>query len=336
MTNALIASLLMLGIACAEEAMPLALVQTIPLPGVEGRIDHFALDARDQRLYLAALGNDTVEVIDLAAGTVIHQIAGQKEPQGLAVIPEAHEVVVANGDDGSVRFYDAVTWTLTASVDLKGDADNVRYDQAGQVVYVGFGDGGIAAIDARTHRVTARIPLPAHPESFALEAGGSRIFVNVPSAHRIAILDRATATPLAAWDLSTGFPEFFTTTRPSANFPMALDEADHRLFIGCRKPACLVVFDTLAGKPVARLDLSGDTDDIFHDATARRLYVSCGDGCIDVIAQTDADHYQRTARIATANGARTAFWAADRRRLYVAVPHRGSQPAAVMVFQAAP
>jgi DNA-binding beta-propeller fold protein YncE len=336
MKNVLIASMLMIGIASAEEAMPLALVQSIPLPGVEGRIDHFASDAKDQRLYLAALGNDTVEVIDLAAGKVIHRIAGQKEPQGLAIVPESHEVVVANGDDGSVRFYDASTWTLKASVDLKGDADNVRYDQARQTVYVGFGDGGIAVIDAKTHAVTARIPLPAHPESFALETGGSRIFVNVPNAHQIAILDRATASPLAAWDLSAGFPEVFASAHPSANFPMALDEANHRLFIGCRKPACLVVFDTAASKPVARLDLSGDTDDIFYDAKAGRLYVSCGEGFIDVIAQTDADHYQRTAKIATAGAARTAYWITDQRRLYLAVPHRGGQQAAVMIFQAVP
>jgi YVTN family beta-propeller protein len=145
MKTLLIACGLMVGIASAEEAMPLTLVQTIPMPGVEGRIDHFALDAKDQRLYLAALGKNTVEVIDLTAGKVIHHITGLKEPQGVAFITETREVVVANGDDGSVRFFDATTLALVKSVDLKGDADNVRYDIAKRVIYVGYGDGGIAA-----------------------------------------------------------------------------------------------------------------------------------------------------------------------------------------------
>jgi YVTN family beta-propeller protein len=324
--------------ASAQDVLPLTLVQSIPLPVVEGRIDHFALDTKDQRLYVAALGNNTVEVIDLAAGKVIHQITGLKEPQGVVVIPEPHEVVVANGDDGSVRFYDANTWVLVKTVDLKDDADNVRYDHAQHRVYVGFGDGGIAAIDVTTHAVVATIPLTGHPEAFALETVGSRIFVNVPNAHLVAVLDRKTAAVTATWDLGNGFSGFFTggVHRPSSNFPMALDEPNHRLFIGCRKPSCVVVFDLVANKPIAQIEVSGGTDDLFYDQTTKQLYVSCGDGAIDVISQSDVEHYQRTARIATASGARTAFWSSEQRRLYLAVPHRRTQPAAVMVFQAVP
>ena len=320
--------------ASAEELMPLTLVKTIPMPGVEGRIDHFALDAKDQRLYVAALGNNTVEVIDLAAGKVIHQITGLKEPQGVVVIPEPHEVVVANGDDGSVRFFDATTWALVKSVDLKGDADNVRYDSARRLVYVGYGDGGIAAIDPTTHTVVATMPLSGHPEAFVLEPTGSRIFVNVPNSHHVAVLDRATTTAVGIWDLAKGYPEYFTASvgRASANFPMAVDEENHRLFIGCRKPACMLVFDTMSNKPVARVDVSGDTDDIFYDAVTKQLYLSCGEGFIDVVAQTDADHYRRTAQIPSASGARTSFWVPENHLLYLAVPHRGSQASAIRCY----
>ena len=327
----------LIGLAAAEDA-PLTLVQTIPLPGIEGRIDHFALDARDQRLYVAALGNNTVEVIDLAAGKVIHQITGLKEPQGVAIIPDPHEIAVANGEDGSVRFYDATTWALVRNVGLKGDADNVRYDGARHLLYVGFGDGGIAAIDPATHAVVATMPLPGHPEAFTLEAGGPRIFVNVPDSRQVVVLDRATASVAGTWDLRTGFADFFTAAvrRPAANFPLAIDDAQHRLFVGCRKPASLLVFDTIAQAPVATIEVSGDADDVFYDAVTRRLYVSCGEGLIDVLAQTDADHYRRVAQVATASGARTSLWNPDARRLYLAVPHRRSQAAAVLIYQPVP
>ena len=334
----LVACGLLMGIAFAEEAMPLTLVQTIPMPGVEGRLDHFALDAKEQRLFLAALGNNTVEVIDLAAGKVIHQITGLKEPQGVAFIPETYEVVVANGDDGSVRFFDTATWALVKSIDLKGDADNVRYDSARHMVYVGYGDGGIAAIHPTTHAVVTTIPLSGHPEAFALETTGSRIFVNEPNSHHVAVLDRSTTAAIGTWELAKGFPDFFTASvdRASANFPMAVDETNHRLFIGCRKPSCMLVFDTVNNKPVARIDVSGDTDDIFYDATTKRLYISCGEGYIDVVEQADVDHYRRTVKIPSASGARTSFWIPEQRRLYLAVPHRGSQPCSVLVYQALP
>lgn len=326
------------GALIAADVPSLTLVQAIPMPGVEGRIDHFDLDAATQRLYLAALGNDTVEVIDLARGAVVHQITGLKEPQGLVIIPDPHVLVVANGDNGSVRVFDATTYQPLRTIALSGDADNVRYDPAGKVVYVGFGSGGIAAVDPAAGTVAATIPLPGHPESFALEANGPRIYVNVPGATQVAVLDRATKATVATWDLGKGYSGFFTSmlSRVRANFPMALDEAQHRLFIGCRSPARLLVFDTAAGAPVSQVDIAGDVDDLFYDQATHRILATCGDGRIDVVKQSDPDHYARTESIPTAPGARTGWWVASTMRLYVAVPHRGSQAAAVQVYQARP
>jgi hypothetical protein len=228
---------------------------------------------------------------------------------------------------------------MLRTVSLAGDADNVRYDRIRRRVYVGFGSGGLAGIDPATGTVTERMPLPSHPEAFTLESGGSRIFVNVPGSSLIAVLDRdAASAPAANWDLGKGYSGFFASllSRAHANFPMALDEANHRLFIGCRSPARMLVFDTLARVPVTQVDISGDIDDLFYDQTTHRIVASCGDGWIDLIDQTDADHYRRTAVVPTASGARTSWWVPKTRRLYLAVPHRGSQAAEVQVFQMHP
>ena len=115
---------------------------------------------------------------------------------------------------------------------------------------------------------------------------------------------------------------------------MALDEANHRLFVGCRRPAKVLVYDTASGKEVMSFDIVGDTDDLFYDAARKRLYVSGGEGYVDVFQNQDANRFARIARVATAAGARTSLFVADQNRLYLAVPHRGSQKAEIRVYEA--
>jgi DNA-binding beta-propeller fold protein YncE len=301
-------------------------VQTIPLDGVEGRIDHFGLDAKGKRLFVSALGNDTVEVVDLAAGKVTQHIRNLRAPQGIGFAPESNRLAVANDQDGSCRLYDGTSLQHTATIDLKDDADNVRYDDASRQFWVGYGEGGLAEIDPESGKQIMNVKLGAHPESFQLETKGKRIFVNVPNAGYIAVVDRESGTVIGK----------FTPTEAGANFPMALDEADHRLFVGCRRPAKLLVLDTETGKTVASLDIVGDTDDLFYDAANKRLYVSGGEGRVTVISQTSADIYDVAGQVATAPGARTSFFVRETGRLYVAVPHRGAQKAELRVFTVAP
>jgi DNA-binding beta-propeller fold protein YncE len=265
-------------------------VQTIPLDGVEGRIDHFGLDAKGQRLFVSALGNDTVEVVDLAAGTITQHIRNLRAPQGVGFAPELNRLAVANDEDGSCRLYDGTSLQQTATIELKDDADNVRYDAILRRFWVGYGDGGLAAIDPESGKQIADVKLDAHPESFQLEKKGKRIFVNVPNAGHVAIVDRETGTVI----------EKIPLKEAHANFPMALDEADHRLFIGCRNPAKLLVLDTETGKTVAALDIVGDTDDLFFDAAYNRIYVSGGEGRVTVISETNADTYNVVGQVATA------------------------------------
>ncbi len=298
---------------------PLELATTLPLGNVEGRIDHLAWDAKNGRLWIAALENNSVEVLDPASGKAVHRIRSLREPQGVAIAGTL--VVVASGGDGSCRFYDAETFEPGASVDCRSDADNVRYDPEKKLLYVGFGSGGLAVVDAGKQGKVADIPLDAHPESFQLERKGKRIFVNVPEAGHIAVVDREKRAVTATWKLSAG-----------SNFPMALDEEGHRLYVGCRQPAKLLVFDTETGKELAAVECSGDADDVFFDAARKRVYVACGAGFLDVFDAKPA----RIAKVPTAAGARTCLYVPDAGRLYLAVPHRGSQPAEIRVFKANP
>jgi DNA-binding beta-propeller fold protein YncE len=301
-------------------------VETIPLDGVKGRIDHFGLDAKGKRLFVAALGNDTVEVVDLAAGKLTKHIRNLSTPQGIGFAPEFNRLAVANDQDGSCRLYDGTSLQQTATIELKDDADNVRYDAISGRFWVGYGDGGLAAIDLQSGKQVADVKLDAHPESFQLETKGKRIFVNVPNAGYVAVVDRETGTVI----------EKFPLKKAAANFPMALDEANHRLFIGCRNPAKLLVLDMEMGKTVATVDIVGDTDDLFYDAANKRIYVSGGEGRVTVISQTNADMYNVVGQVTTAPGARTSFFVPETRTLYVAVPHRGQQKAELRAFTIAP
>lgn len=300
----------------------MTLWRTIPLPEVQGRIDHFALDAGGERLFMAALGNHTVEVIDLRAGKVMRSLTGFREPQGVVYVPEFNRLYVADGGDGAVHVRAGGSLEEMAAIPFGDDADNLRYDPAAKRLYVGYGSGGIGVMDPATNRKIGSIALEAHPESFQIETGGSRLFVNVPGSHAVAVVDRTRAAVTAQWKL--GFA--------AANFPMALDEARHRLFIGCRLPARLLVYDTESGRQIARMDLHGDCDDLFWDAARGRLYASCGEGFIDVFGSTDADHYTPDEGIKTAVKARTCWF--DGERLFVAVPRDGRRPAELREYRA--
>jgi YVTN family beta-propeller protein len=301
-------------------------VQAIALPNVSGRIDHMALDPEGSRLFVAALGNNTLEVIDLNAGTVTDKIKGLKEPQGVAYVPDANKLLVTNGDGDALDIYDAQTLTLLNQVVLGDDPDNVRYDATTGYAYVGYGTGNgsaLGVVDVSTGTKVSDITLSGHPESFQLEDSGQRIFVNVPTAGHIAVADRDNGSVVETWPLSNA----------AENFPMALDEANHRLFVGTRSPAKLLVFDTETGTLTTSLDSSGDADDIFYDTQNKRIYVSGGEGAISVFEQTDPDSYSLLDKVDTAEGARTSLFVPDSGTLYVAVPHRGSQQAEVRAFQ---
>jgi DNA-binding beta-propeller fold protein YncE len=307
--------------AKAEDPGPLRLEKEIPLPGVEGRIDHFSADEAGQRLFVAALGNGSVEIVDLRKGERTAEIKGLEEPQGLYYDSKTSRLNVATGGDGKLRSYDGKSLTLQSTLELGEDADNVRYDQQAGDVWVGYGNG-IAIINSAGQKVGS-IPLGSHPESFQFEEKGDQVYVNVPKQLGVALVDRKKRMVLAKWGLGVSF----------ANYPMALDSANQRLFVGCRLPAQLVVLDTTSGQTVSTLPTVGDSDDVFYDATRKLVLVIGGEGAMDILRQRDPDHYERAARITTAPGARTGLFLPNSGRLYIAVPHRGSQAARVLVYE---
>jgi DNA-binding beta-propeller fold protein YncE len=307
----------------AQNAVPLKLKQTIPLPGVEGRIDHFAFDAAGERLFVCALRNNTVEVLDLRKGERVHSIAGLGAPQGIAYSPELDRIFVANDKGGTCKVYDGKSFQVVGELNFKDDADNVRYDEATKKIYVGFGSGGIAVVNAPDGKQVGSIKLSAHPEAFQLEKNGSRIFVNVPNSRHVAVIDRDKGEVIATWKTDLAF----------GNFPMALDETNHRLFVGCRLPSKLVALNTDSGDVVAKIDISGDSDDVFYDSKRHRIYAICGAGKIDIIEQTDPKTYKALTKVDTASGARTGLFVPERDTLFVAVPHRGSQQTEIRSYQ---
>ena len=320
----LIAAVAIAALQSRSAQEPLILVRSIDLPRVEGRIDHLAFDAAGQRLFVAALGNNTVEVLDLKSNSHIKSVPGFREPQGIAVLPDPKLVAVANGQGEGVQFIDAGDYHPARLVRLGEDSDNVRYDPATGRLFVGFGAGALASISPADGKVLGEAKLSGHPESFQLERSGPRVFVNVPTADQIAVVDRAVMKVIATWPV----------VGAKSNFPMALDEANHRLFVGCRRPARVLMYDATTGKESGSFEIVGDTDDLFYDAARKRLYVSGGEGYLDVFQEEGAYRFARIAHIATAAGARTSLWVPEQARLYLAVPHRGSQKAEIRIYEA--
>lgn len=315
--------LLLCGLARTEflqATEPLMLQKTISLPNVRGRIDHLAFDEAGHRLFVAALGNNTVEVVDLSTGKVARSLTGFAEPQGVLYRPETQRLYVANGADGTVRVWDTQSFVEVAKLQVGDDADNLRYDAAAKQILVGYGSGALGFIEEASAKVVSTISLHGHPESFQLEKSGRHIFVNVPGAHEVAVVDRATQKQIGAWRL--GFA--------AANYPLALDEAHQRAFVACRLPARILVFNTETGAEIAKLELHGDCDDLFYDSAQARLYATCGEGYIDIVHQDTPDRYSAQPSVKTEPKARTGLWAAG--TLYLAVPQQQGREAHLNVY----
>ncbi len=276
-------------------------------------------------MFVAAIGNDTLEVIDLNVNKRIYTIKGLDEPQGVLFIPEDNTIVVSNGGSGKCSIFDANSFKLIRSIRLGDDTDNMRYDSNARSIYVGYGDGAIGVIDDSLLKQTAGIALPGHPEAFEFEKAGKRLFVNIPPG-RIGIIDRQN------WTVE----RFIDTGNVSENFPMALDEANHRLFVGCRRPARLIVFDTQSETGTYHLDIDKDADDIFWDSSRKLIYISCGSGFIDIIQPLNATEYTLAERFPTEPGARTSLFVPEHGIIYLAVPAKWNRPAEIQVFKCRP
>jgi DNA-binding beta-propeller fold protein YncE len=296
----------------------------IPLGDVSGRIDHLSIDMKRQRLFVAELGNNSLGVVDLRAGKVLRRIAGLSEPQGVAYVPFTDTVFVANAGDGSVRVLRGDDLTPMGRIELGDDADNLRVDAARSRVLVGYGKGALAVVDPASQTKTADIRLKAHPEGFQIDQTGTQVFVNVPDARAIEVVD-----------LGAGSTRSLPTQGAGSNFPMAIDGEAHRILVGFRRPPALVALSSEDGRVVAQVETCGDADDVFVDPNRRRVYVSCGEGAIHVIEPSEPG-YRQLARVPTVSGARTSLFVPELDRLFVAARAGSNEPAAIWVFHPAP
>jgi DNA-binding beta-propeller fold protein YncE len=277
----------------SHQPPPLTLRTRIPLPDVYGRMDHYGWDSKRGILLVAALGNDTVEIVD--SWKRIRTITGLEHPQAAVYVPGLDRIVVSS-QSGKLRIYDAENYALLNTLDFgaNADADNMRYDPASKRVYVAYGRGGrgaIAIVDPASMERVREFELGSHPESFQLEKNGSRIFVNLPDQEAIGVIDQ-TIGAVTKWKI----PGHFNT------HAMALDESNHRLFTAALQPGRFVVVDSESGAIVASLPCVLGVDDLWFDATRKRIYAP-GSGAVDVFQQIDADHYAAAAHVAVATGA---------------------------------
>ena len=303
---------------------PLQLEAKIPLGDARGRIDHMAADLKRQRLFVAELGNDTVGVVDLAKRSVIQRLTGLKEPQGVGYDASTDTLFVANARDGSVQLFGGNDYKTTGRIELGSDADNVRIDTAAKRVLIGYGAGALAVVDPSARSKIGDVPLKAHPESFQIDHDTSRIFVNVPEARAVAVVDEASGKQVAVWPMDK-----------SGNFAMAVARDRGQILVAFRSPPELAAFSMTDGKRVAAVDTCGDVDDLFVDQKRNRVYVSCGAGFVDVF-ETNGATYRRITRIPTAPGARTSFFAPELDRLIVAARATSAEPATIWIFRPLP
>ena len=314
-----LAALTACGVAARPGPPALVLERTISLKDVKGRIDHLAVDLKHGRLFVAELGNGTVEAIDLRAKQSTGRINGLKEPQGLAYLPDRGELAVASGGDGTVRFYRGADLAPLGVLKVGADADNMRVDPHSGRLIVGYGDGALAIIDPAAQTVVASLPLPGHPESFRLN--GSRVFINVPDVGAIVVGDLVTSRVIATWKGAHAF-----------NFPLAFDPVSGALATVYRLPSRLAVLDAASGATRADLATCGNADDVFFDAKRQRIYVSCGSGAVDIVRTQPS--YASINRVATRSGARTALFVPELDRLFVAARAGGlGSDAAILVYR---
>jgi YVTN family beta-propeller protein len=319
---------------------PLRLVQTIPMPGVKGRLDHMDVDVKGRRLFVAGLENGSLEVVDLQTGKRTQSIPGFKKPQGILYVPELKKVFVASGDDGMLRVFRSDRLDLLDSIQLEPGPNRLAYDPHDKRIYVGYGGkdagkdyGQVGIIDASTDKRIADIKVAAHPAEIVVTESGKTLLVAIPVLSEIQVIDARKREVVATWKpkgKGVGDMALDESTK---------DESTHRLFVGTRTPL-LIVVDSASGAEIASLPTVEGMDGVYFDAAHKRVYVSGGRGfdvgSVWVYEQKDADHYQLLGKVPTRPGARTSLWSPELNRYYVAAPANDKQDAAVLVYEPQP
>ncbi len=335
MIKAFIVSILTIPVACsafAQSPAPLRFVTKIPVPGMTETWDHLTGDPAGKRLFASAQEDQTVWVFDLKNNKPIHGItAGFNRPQGLFYTP-AGDLFVSNGRDGTVKVIDGRSFQLVKNIPLTLGADLMGYDPKTKYLYVDHGGkdsnrgpGGLAIIDTVKLAQVGNIITDWRPAALALEKHGPRLFVTLPGAGEIGVINRNTQKILAKYPV--GAP-----ARPDA---IALDEVHRRIFVGTRTPNKFIVLDIDSGKTIAAMDSVGGIEGLFFDAAHQQIYISGLDGIVAVYRQVNSKHYISLGRVTVVPKAGTSHWMPSLNRYYVAAPPHDGQPGAIWVYEPA-
>lgn len=331
------ALLIVLFVACSLKAFctdsaPLKLVATYEFPGdIKGNFDHLTVDVRGHRLFATPQEHKSVEVIDLRSGKWIHSIPGIEVPHALLYRQDLDRLYVTDGKTGDLKIFSGKTYKLIKSVELLVGADNMGYDPATKYLYIVTGGkeaqmtfSTMSVVDTTSGTKINDIRIDGETvEASVIEKSSSRIYVNNRTKNRVEVIDRNTRQILAGWPMSLG----------NTAGPIALDEANHRLFVACRSGQ-IVVFDTETGKELQALPIGGRVDDLAFDAKSKRLYAACGaPGTVDVYEETDPDHYRSLGKVPTGPVGKNGWLVPELNRYFVPVPRHENKNAEVLVYQ---
>jgi DNA-binding beta-propeller fold protein YncE len=293
----------------------------VMVPDIDGPVEHMAADIKGQRIFLAATGNNSIEIFDAKTLRHLNTIDGLAQPQDLLYLPESGHLLVSNAADGSLRTYDTKSLKLLERKLMGGDADHIRMLPGGKSVMVGWGVGALAIVDLTSGR-RSDISLKSHPESFQMDSVGNHIFVNLPGVGEISVIDRRSGTVIESWPI-----------RARENVPMAIDEANRRVFVVCHKPARLLVLDMDDGAEMASFSTVADAGDLFYDHERKRIYVIGGEGFLAIYQQKGPDEYSSLGRVDTVDEGRTGLFVPEWNRLYVVARKRPPvSPAELLSF----
>jgi DNA-binding beta-propeller fold protein YncE len=316
----------------AQEKLPLKLVATTPMPGFTGDFDHFGVDLKGNRLFLAAEDQKSVEVFNLRTGKRIHSIEGFGHPLTMAYLPESDRLIVTNGDINDVALVDCKEYKIINTLKLGKGVDHSALNPIDGYFYVENGaapDGrshSLAIIDTKSFKIVGEIPGLSGDsnEGMVVDRAGEKLYVNLTGSDEVGVIDLDTRQIVAKWPL----PDLHVA------HAIALDESNHRLFTATRKPSQFVVFNTETGKVVASLPCAGVNSDMSLDVARKRIYVT-GSDTASVFVQRDADHYEHIAEVPTAYRAKSSIFVPELKRLYVADSGKGKPDAklALQIFE---
>jgi DNA-binding beta-propeller fold protein YncE len=318
----------------APSAAPLKLAGSVAFPGYSGDFDHFAIDRKDGRLFLAGEESAELEVLDLSTGKIIERMKGFGVPHSVHYMPQTGELLVVDGEKPSPVF-DAATLKIKRRYDLPKGADSIGYDGSSKHLWVVTGgkdvpqkDSNLIEIDPATGKTIKSVHFDAdHVEAMAVEQNGPDLFINVTDKNELAVVDKASGKVVRK----------IAIKQAEQNAPVALDEAGRRLFVVTRKPGKLVILNADSGDTIAVFPAPARTDEVVWDAANRRVYVAGGQGYVSVVQQDGPDRYREIAKVQSLPGAKTEIVDPQGRHLWVAAsPGETKAMAKVLRFDIIP